>query len=95
MTVMAKPPIRIDHAPARGFINTVASARCKKAPGTLQPFQRFGRERGKPLSLQISLKVITVQSPRAKVSQQKKRTASSRGKWTAGRSVIHTRKHLC
>jgi hypothetical protein len=29
------------HAPARRSINTVASARCIEAPGTLQPFQRF------------------------------------------------------
>jgi hypothetical protein len=32
-----------------GLINTVASARCKKAPRPLQPFQGFGWERGKPL----------------------------------------------
>ena len=38
-------PARIFHTPAGRFINTVASARCKKAPGTLQPFQRFGWER--------------------------------------------------
>jgi hypothetical protein len=31
------------------FIDTVASARCKEAPGALQPFQRFGWVRGKPL----------------------------------------------
>ena len=37
------------HAQARRFINTVASARCKEALGALQPFQRFGWERGKPL----------------------------------------------
>ena len=30
-------------------INTVASARCEKALGALQPFQRFGWKRGKPL----------------------------------------------
>jgi len=30
---------------ARRLINTVASARCKKALGALQPFQRFGSER--------------------------------------------------
>jgi hypothetical protein len=36
-------------SPARRFINTVALARCKEAPGALQPFQRFGRARGKPL----------------------------------------------
>jgi len=34
---------------ARPLINTVASARCKDAPGALQPFQRFARESGKPL----------------------------------------------
>ena len=41
---------RMLDAPARPPINTVASARCKKAPGVLQPFQRFGWECGKPLS---------------------------------------------
>ena len=33
---------RVLHAPATGSINTVASARCKKAPGALEPFQPFG-----------------------------------------------------
>jgi hypothetical protein len=40
----------IFHTPAGRFINTVASARCKRALRALQPFQRFGKERGKPLS---------------------------------------------
>jgi len=37
--------------PLRPLINTVASARCKKAPGPLQPFQRFAWGRGKPREL--------------------------------------------
>ena len=32
------------HALARRLINTVASARCQEAPGSLQPFQRFAPE---------------------------------------------------
>ena len=35
--------------PLRPLINTVASARCKKAHGVMQPFQRFAWGREKPL----------------------------------------------
>jgi hypothetical protein len=35
------------------WVMTRASARCKKPPGALQPFQRFGRERGKPSKRRI------------------------------------------
>ena len=41
------PLTRAFHTRARPLINTVASARCR--PGPLQPFQRFGWERPKPL----------------------------------------------
>jgi len=40
------------HTPAAHFINTVASARCKKAPGELQPFQRFSWRRRRRHSYQ-------------------------------------------
>jgi hypothetical protein len=40
---------RVLHTTARRFINTVASARCEKAPAALQPFQRFAGKGGKPL----------------------------------------------
>ena len=39
----------VSHAPARRFINTVASARCNEAPGALQPFSTVCLGGGKPL----------------------------------------------
>jgi hypothetical protein len=46
---MKRTPARVFRALSRPLIDTVASARCKKAPEALQPFQRFAQENGKPL----------------------------------------------